>query len=52
MAPPVMGDATSTSEIQADFDPLTTAGQLGGAVIDSYYLEWDQGTGTWMDLIG
>jgi len=52
MAAPVMGSATSTAELEVVFTALTTAVERGGAAIDSYHLEWDQGTGAWADLMG
>ena len=52
MSAPVMGDQTSTTEIQVTFTALTTDQVTGGAAIDSYNLQWDQGTGSWQDLVG
>jgi hypothetical protein len=47
-----MGDATSTTELEVLFTELVTAQERGGAAIDSYRLEWDQGSGAWADLMG
>jgi hypothetical protein len=52
MAAPVMGSATSTTQLEVDFTALATAAERGGAAIDSYHLEWDEGTGTWADVAG
>lgn len=46
------GSTTSTSQIQVDWTPLTSAADTGGSSIVSYRLQWDQGTATWTDLAG
>ena len=49
---------TSTTQLQLEWDPLTTEEEIGGVVgevaISSYHLEWDQGLGdgSWSELIG
>ncbi len=46
------GDATSTTSIAVSFSALSFGQATGGAVIDSYHLRWDQGTGSLSDLVG
>jgi len=52
MATPTEGAATSTTQVQANWAALTTAAQTGGSAITSYNLDWDQGTGTWAEVVG
>jgi hypothetical protein len=52
MSAPTSGPATSTTQLVVDFTALTGDQATGGAAIDSYNLQWDQGTGTWVDLVG
>ena len=35
-----------------DFVALSPGAETGGSAIQSYHLQWDQGTGTWTDLFG
>ena len=46
---PTRNSATTTSSITVDYAAVT---QDGGSTILSYSLEWDQGTNTWVSLIG
>lgn len=48
------GAGTSESQIQVDWDPLTTFADVRGPSIVSYHLQWDAGTSGafWLDLIG
>jgi hypothetical protein len=52
MASPSMGEATSTTALEVVVTELASGEAAGGATIDSYHLEWDQGTGAWTDLVG
>jgi len=52
MAAPTMGTNTTTIQLHLDFIALTFGEATGGTTIDSYHLQWDQGTGTWADLMG
>ena len=51
MAAPTRGALTSISQIVVDWAALV-APTNGDSAIDSYHLTWDQGTGTWTDLVG
>ena len=50
----VRGSATSETQIEVDWDSLTTHSQIGGSSIISYNLQWDVGTNGlfWVDLAG
>ena len=50
-ATPTRGALTSISQIVVDWAALV-APQNGDSAIDSYHLTWDQGSGTWTDLVG
>lgn len=52
MGAPTMGSATTTTQLAIDFVALTAGSETGGSTIDSYHLQWDQGTGSWLDLFG
>jgi hypothetical protein len=54
MLVPTMGTATTTAQVQVLFTALATAAETGGASLDSYHLEWDQGPSltTWVSLLG
>jgi hypothetical protein len=47
-----MGASTTTSQLAVDFVALTTGAETGGSTIDSYHLQWDQGSGSWENLFG
>jgi hypothetical protein len=47
-----MGSDTTTTQLAVDFVALTSGADTGGSTIDSYNLQWDQGTGAWVDLFG
>jgi hypothetical protein len=51
MAAPTRGALTSISQIVVDWAALV-APNNGDSAIDSYHLTWDQGSGTWTDLVG
>ena len=53
MAPPTRGSSTNTGSLQVFWTALV-GDQTGGAPIDSYNLQWDQGTNaqSWYDLTG
>lgn len=51
MAIPTRGALTSISQIVVDWAALA-APNNGDSAIDSYHLTWDQGSGTWTDLVG
>lgn len=46
---PSRGSASTSTSITVDYGPDT---EDGGSTILSYSLEWDQGTSTWVSLIG
>jgi hypothetical protein len=52
MAAPAMGPATTTSQLEVTVVAPVPGAATGGAAIDSYHVEWDQGTGVWADLAG
>jgi hypothetical protein len=52
MATPTMGSSTSTTSLHIEWLALVFGQPTGGASIDSYHLQWDQGTGAWADLVG
>ena len=52
MNTPTRGTSTSISQIQVDWVALTLDADKGGSTILSYHLQWDQGTSTYVDLIG
>ena len=52
MATPTMGSATTTTEVAVDFAALSPGAETGGSAVESYHLQWDQGTGAWADLFG
>lgn len=52
MNTPTRGSSTTVSQIQVNWVALTTDADKGGSTILSYHLQWDQGTGSWADLIG
>lgn len=41
--------STMTS-ITVNVTPLTTNAEIGGYVVDSYHIEWDQGTNSWTSI--
>jgi len=51
MSIPTRGALTSISQIVVDWAALA-APNNGDSAIDSYHLTWDQGSGTWTDLVG
>jgi len=52
MSAPTQGSATSDSQIQVDWVALSSSPSNGGSTILSYHVQWDQGTSTWVDLVG
>ena len=51
MGQPTRGSATTETQIQVNWNALTGV-STGGSAITSYNLQWDQGNGTYVDLIG
>lgn len=51
MSAPYIGTTITLSSLQVQWDALTGTA-TGGADIDSYNLEYDQGTNTWIDVQG
>jgi hypothetical protein len=49
---PTSGAGTTTTAVQVAWAALTTGAQTGGSAITSYNLDWDQGTGTWAEVVG
>ena len=49
---PIRGIETRATKIQTNWTALTTAAETGSSTILSYHLQWDQGTNTWVDLVG
>jgi len=47
-----MGSATTTTQVAVDFATLSPGAETGGSAVESYHLQWEQGTGTWVDLFG
>jgi len=43
---------TSTSQVVIDWTALSSSPSNGGSAITSYGVQWDQGTGVWIELIG
>lgn len=54
MDAPTRGSATTSTQIQIQWNALTTAYEIGDAPIKSYNLQWDvDGTDTnYVDLVG
>lgn len=52
MNTPTRGTSTTISQIQVNWVALTANADKGGSTILSYHLQWDQGTNTYVDLIG
>lgn len=52
MLAPTMGSSTATTSLHLEFSALAFGIATGGATIDSYNLQWDQGTGAFVDLLG
>ena len=50
MKAPVRGSGTTETQIELTWT-IIEGTDTGGAAIDSYNLKWDQGTGTWAELI-
>jgi len=46
------GSLTSETQIQVNWSPLTSSTDTGGSEILSYNLQFDSGTGLWVDLVG
>lgn len=51
MAAPLRGTSTSESQLHVTWAELTGI-DTGGTNIDSYNVKWDQGDGTWTDIVG
>jgi hypothetical protein len=51
MYDPVLSASTESS-LTITWAALTADALTGGSAITSYKLEWDQGTGTWLTLVG
>jgi large repetitive protein len=51
MAAPTRGPGTAISQVEVLWTVLS-APNNGGSAVTSYHLQWDQGTGTWADLVG
>ena len=49
---PTMGAATVTTSVEVVLAALVFGAETGGAAVDSYRLEWDQGTTSWVDITG
>jgi len=52
MATPQRGASTTESSLHVTWSALSSPADTGGAVIDSYNIQWDKGTSTWEDLGG
>lgn len=54
MAQPSRGAQTTETQIEVQWTTLTSDSDVGGAVVTSYWLEWDAGSSqaTWQDLAG
>ena len=51
MAAPIRGPATASAQVEVQWTLLAGPSD-GGSPVTSYHLQWDQGTGTWADLVG
>jgi hypothetical protein len=45
-----MGSGTTITSLEVSLTELTAGEETGGASIDSYHLEWDQGSLNWQTL--
>lgn len=53
MAATTEGSATDNTQVEIEWTALTTDAEKGGnTAITSYGVQWDQGTGTYVELIG
>jgi hypothetical protein len=48
---PSRGASTATTQVEVEWPALTAPGD-GGSAVTSYHVQWDQGTGSWADLVG
>jgi hypothetical protein len=51
MGDPRRNSGTTETKIVVEWDSLTDV-STGDSPIITYYLEWDQGSGSWTELIG
>lgn len=52
MAAPTSGSNTNNNQIDLNWVAFTSSPNNGGSSITSYVVYWDQGTSTWVELLG